>query len=406
MMFRFHGMAAWASMLPVLFRVFAVLGGTVGIVNGVSAQATKLVDVPIAAAAPDIQAEAWALMEMNSGWVINSKNAETPRAPASITKLMANYVLFSELNKGTVSMQDMVPISEEAWRAEGSRMFADVNTRIKFEQLLKSMVIQSGNDASIALAEFVGGSEAAFAALMNKSARELGLRNSFFVNSTGLPADNHAMTATDILALSAAIIRDFPEYYTWYSERTYTHNNITQQNRNRLLWKDSTIDGLKTGYTEAAGYCLVASAKRGEQRWIAVVLGTDSVKTREQAVRSLLEYGFKNFEPVSLLDKQGGLASVRMYGGDAEELRLQVAELANVVVPAGRAGDIQQSIEYPAYLEAPIQAGAAAGLARLTLDGREIYSAPLVAMSTIKPSGWWKGFVDSIKLRWRRFLDD
>lgn len=369
-------------------------------------RAAEIIDVPIAASLPKIEAQAWALMEMNSGWVVAQQNAQEPRPPASITKLMSNYVLFSELRNGRINLDDMVPISEDAWRAEGSRMFADVNTRISLEQLLKSMVIQSGNDASIALAEFVGGSEPAFAALMNKSAQELKLANSFFVNSTGLPAPGHKMSAVDILSLSAALIRDFPEYYPWFAQKSYTHNNITQYNRNKLLWKDGSVDGLKTGFTEAAGYCLVASAKRGEQRWIAVVLGTEGTKQREKAVRVLLEYGFKNFQPASLLNEQGGLASIKIYGGEADELRLQVAKPANVVVPAGRTGDIKQVIEHSPYLEAPIQTGAAAGMVRLTLDGREIYSTPLVAMSTIKEAGWWKSITDSIKLRWRETFED
>ena len=368
--------------------------------------AAEVVTVPVGAPAPVIEARAWALMEMNSGWIVASKDAGDKLPPASITKLMANYVLFDQLKKGSVSMDDMVPISEEAWRAEGSRMFADVNTKIKFELLLKSMVIQSGNDASIALAEFVGGSEPAFAALMNKSARELGLKDSFFTNSTGLPADDHLMSSVDILSLSAAIIRDFPELYKWYAQKEFTHNDISQLNRNTLLWKDSSIDGLKTGYTQAAGYCLVATALRADQRWIAVAMGTESPRAREKAVRALLEYGFKNFESVNMLDDQGGLAIVDMYGGDTDQLRLQVAKPANVVVPQGRAGDIQQVVEYPPYLEAPIQAGEAAGSVSLTLDGREIYSTPLVAMSPIKQGGWWKGFVDSIKLRWRKFFED
>ena len=371
-----------------------------------SARAAKIVNVPVAGSLPEIEAEAWALMEMNSGWVVAQHNASTPRPPASITTLMSNYVLFSELKKGTISMDDMVPISEDAWRAEGSRMFADVNTRIKLELLLKSMVIQSGNDASIALAEFVGGSEPAFAALMNKSARELGLSSSFFINSTGLPAEGHRMSAVDILSLSAAVIRDFPEYYPWFAIKSYTHNNITQYNRNKLLWKDESVDGLKTGFTDAAGYCLVASAKRSDQRWIAVVLGTDGTKEREKAVRVLLEYGFKNFQPVSLLDEQGGIASVQVYGGEADQLRLQVAKPANIVVPAGRKDDVEQIIEHSPYLQAPIQTGSAAGMVRLTLDGREIYSTPLIAMSTIKEAGWWKSLIDSIKLRWREFTED
>jgi len=371
-----------------------------------NSQAADVVTVPIAAPEPEINATSWALMEMNSGWVVSHKGARIKHPPASITKLAANHVLFSELRKGNVSMQDKVPISVEAWRAEGSRMFADVNTRIELEFLLKSMVIQSGNDASIALAEHVAGSEPAFAALMNKTARELGLRDSFFVNSTGLPAQGHVMSAVDILSLSAAIIRDFPEFYPWYAIKSYTHNNITQYNRNKLLWKDESVDGLKTGYTDAAGYCLVASAKRGDQRWLAVVLGTESPAAREKAVLSLLNYGFRNFEPVSMLNEQGGLTSIKMYGGDAEEVRLQVAKSANIVVPIGRAADIQQVIEPPPYLEAPIEVGAAAGIVRLNLDGREVFSTPLIAMSTIKEAGWWKGLMDSIKLRWRQFRDE
>ncbi len=371
-----------------------------------NSQAADVVTVPIAAPEPEINATSWALMEMNSGWVVSHKGARKKHPPASITKLAANHVLFSELRKGNVSMQDKVPISVEAWRAEGSRMFADVNTRIELEFLLKSMVIQSGNDASIALAEHVAGSEPAFAALMNKTARELGLKDSFFVNSTGLPAQGHVMSAVDILSLSAAIIRDFPEFYPWYAIKSYTHNNITQYNRNKLLWKDESVDGLKTGYTDAAGYCLVASAKRGDQRWLAVVLGTESPAAREKAVLSLLNYGFRNFEPVSMLNEQGGLTSIKMYGGDAEEVRLQVAKSANIVVPIGRAADIQQVIEHPPYLEAPIEVGAAAGIVRLNLDGREVFSTPLIAMSTIKEAGWWKGLMDSIKLRWRQFRDE
>ncbi len=385
--------------LVFLFSVFCL---TTSVTTSV--RAAYVADVPVAAELPEIEATAWALMEMNSGWIVANENANKPLPPASITKLMAKYVLFSELKKGTISLEDSVPISEEAWRAEGSRMFADVNTRIGLEPLLKSMVVQSGNDASIALAEYVGGSEPAFAALMNKAARELGLKHSRFMNSTGLPAENHLMSSTDILSLSAAIIREFPEFYSWFAIKSYRHNNITQYNRNKLLWKDSTVDGLKTGYTEAAGYCLVASAKRGEQRWIAVVMGTESAKARERAVRELLEFGFRNFASVSLLNEQGGLANVQVYGGDVDELMLQVAQPANVVIPIGREADIEQLIEHSLYLEAPIKAGEAAGLARLMLDGREIYSTPLIAMSTIKQAGWWKGLMDSIKLRWRNFF--
>jgi len=223
------------------------------------------------------------LMDMNSGWVVAGKNAREPLSPASITKLMMNYVVFSKLKSGDINFTDQVSISEKAWRAEGSRMFADVNTRIELKHLLKSTVIQSGNDASIALAEYVGGSELGFSELMNHAASELGLQDSHFVNSTGLTAQGHYMSASDVAALSAAIIRDFPDFYPWYAEKEYTHNNIRQQNRNRLLWKDSSVDGLKTGYTEAAGYCLVGTAKRNGQRWIAVVLACKCKSLRRRS---------------------------------------------------------------------------------------------------------------------------
>ncbi len=388
------------------YRIATSVGFALLVLFSLPSLASKIVPVSSPTPVPEINAPVWALMEMNSGWIIAEQGANVVRAPASITKLMTNYVVFSELKKGTVALSDLVPISEEAWKAEGSRMFADVNTKIELEPLLKSTVIQSGNDASIALAEFLGGSEPAFAALMNKYAAELGLKQSRFTNSTGLPDDNHVMTALDILTLSAAIIRDFPNFYSWYSIKSYAHNNITQYNRNKLLWKDSSVDGLKTGFTDAAGYCLIATAKRGDQRWLAVVLGADGVREREKAVMSLLEYGFKNFQPITKLDDQGGLAALQVYGGDAEELRLQVPHPANLVIPNGRAADVVQVLEHGPYVEAPIKAGAALGSVSLTLDGIEIYNAPLVAMSTIKAAGWWKGITDSIKLRWRLFFDE
>ncbi len=381
--------------------------GLFGFLCGMNAlHAGELVEVPVAASVPSFNAKAWALMEINSGWIVAHDNANTPLSPASITKLMGNYVLFDELKKGTISMQDRVPISEAAWRAEGSRMFADVNTELELGHLLKSTVIQSGNDASIALAEYVGGSEPAFAALMNKAGREMGLNNSLFVNSTGLTAPNHAMSARDILVLSAAIIREFPGFYEWYSQKSYTHNNITQYNRNKLLWKDSSVDGLKTGYTEAAGYCLVGTAEREGQRWLAVVLGSEGTKQREAAVLSLLEYGFQNFQAVRALDQQVGLASVRVYGGEADEVQVRIEKAADLVVPDGREDDIKQIIQQPDYIEAPIKAGAEIGSVALTLDGREIYRAPMLSMSTINEAGWWKALKDSIKLRWRRFSED
>lgn len=357
-------------------------------------------------AAPELDVKAWALMEVNSGWVVAGENIDEKLPPASITKLMSNYVVFAKLANGDVNFKDQVSISEQAWRAEGSRMFADVNTTIELEHLLKSTIIQSGNDAAIALAEYVGGSEASFAQMMNQAASELGLTNSYFENSTGLPAPDHLMSAADIATLSAALIKDFPEFYDWYSIKEYTHNSITQYNRNKLLWKDSTIDGLKTGHTNAAGYCLVGTAKRKGQRWIAVVLGSEGEREREQAVLSLINFAYAAYQPGKLLDQQEGIASVDVYGGEADQVRLQATNAANVVVPKGRLEDIKTELLVSPYFEAPIEVGQPMGIASLTLDGEPLLDIPLISMSTIANGSWWKRIKDSIRLRWRNWMAD
>ena len=371
-----------------------------------SALAATLVRVPVATPEPKIEAAAWALMELNSGWIVASQNASERRAPASITKLMANYVLFSELNAGNISLQDEVLISEAAWRAIGSRSFAEVGSKVPLEVLLKGMVVQSGNDASIALAEHVAGTEVDFAGLMNQYARQIGLQNSFFVNATGLTADNHEMTSIDILKLSAALIEDFPQYYSWFSQKEFTHNGIRQRNRNGLLWKDESVDGLKTGYTDAAGYCLVASAKKNDQRWIAVVLGTDSAKAREEAVFSLLKFGFNNFEPATFLSEQASVGDIEVYSGDIDLVQVKVAGQADIVVPQGRAQDVQISYEYPDYLLAPIAASSTVGQVRLMLDGVELYKAPLLSVSEVKEAGFFGRLIDAARLKWRHFFSD
>jgi D-alanyl-D-alanine carboxypeptidase (penicillin-binding protein 5/6) len=360
----------------------------------------------IAQTKPVIDASAWVLMEINSGLVVISNNAELALPPASITKLMMNYVIFGQLQSGDVKPSDQVPISEYAWRAEGSRMFADVNTKIELGHLLKSTIIQSGNDASIALAEFTGGSEFAFAQLMNQEAKKMGLNQSNFVNSSGLPAEGHLMSALDIAKLAAAIIKQYPEFYRWYAEKEYSHNNITQFNRNKLLWKDDSVDGLKTGFTDDAGYCLVGSAIRDKQRWIAVVLGAKSVKLREAAVLELLNYGFNYFEASEQLNQQGGLTSVKVYGGLADQVLLQAEAPANIVVAKGRQADIEVILHHSPYFEAPIEVGQPMGLAQLTLDGKTLVEVPLVATSEIKSAGWWKRLVDSITLRAKQFWED
>lgn len=381
----------------LFFLVVFTLDGQAQELN--SAQRERIVEANIPV--PEIDAKAWVLMEFNSGWVVAGKNTREKLSPASITKLMMNYVIFEKLSAGEIDFTDQVSISKKAWKVEGSRMFADVNTQIELKHLLKSSVIQSGNDAAIALAEYVAGSELGFAQLMNSAASRLGLLDSNFTNSTGLTAPGHHMSASDIAALSAAIIRNFPDFYPWYAEKEYSHNNIQQFNRNKLLWKDSSVDGLKTGFTEDAGYCLVGSAQRNDQRWIAVVLGAKGEREREAAVLQLLNYAFAAYQPMRLLDKQGGLVSAKVYGGEVDEVRLQAIQATNIVVPVGRETDVVTELKYSPYFEAPISAGQPMGIASLSLEGQNIIDVKLIATSTIKEGSWWKRMLDSIALRFK-----
>ena len=343
-----------------------------------------------------VKSTGWALMEARSGWIVANSNGDTPLPPASITKLMMNYAVFSELAKGSISLNDDVAISERAWRSEGSRMFADVNTTINLEHLLKSTIIQSGNDAAIALAEHTSGSEERFAALMNDYAQKLGLTRSSFKNASGLPAPGHQMSAIDILKLSAAIIEQFGEFYSWYGIKEYEHNSIRQFNRNKLLWKNLGVDGLKTGHTEAAGYCLVASAQRQGQRWIAVVMGTESEALREKAVTELLEYGFDAFDAGEVLSEQGGVAQARVYGGETDQVLLKPISPVYVAVPRGRLGDIEVRLQMAPSFDAPIQLKQSMGVAALYLDGSPLVDVPLVAMSEIPEGGFLKRVGDAI----------
>ena len=354
---------------------------------------------------PEVDARAWAIYEHKSGQLIAGSNVFERHPPASITKLMANYVVFEALRRGDISLQDQVSISEKAWRTEGSRMFAEVGSKIELQHLLKSTIIQSGNDAAVALADHLAGSELQFAQLMNKAAAALGLNNSHFMNATGLPDPNHYMSAADIAVLSKAIIRDFPEFYAWYSEKQYEHNEIVQYNRNKLLWKDASIDGLKTGHTEAAGFCLVGSALRDGERWVAVVLGSTDERSREQAVQTLLDYAFAAYEPLQMLGQQGGVATAQVYLGEADEVLLQVRSPVNLVVPAGREKEVVTELQYSPYFRAPIEIGQPMGVATLTLDNKRLADVPLVSMSSIKKGSLWKRFTDDISLRWREFRE-
>jgi len=369
----------------------------------VSAQAQVPVPDPTALsrpvpAAPTLGANSYILMDFNSGSVLVEHNADLRVEPASITKLMTAYVVFHELTEGTLSLQDNVPVSEKAWRTGGSRMFIDPKMTVSVEDLLRGMVIQSGNDASVALAEHVAGSEEAFAELMNHFAAQLGMTSTSFRNSTGLPDPEHYTTARDVAKLSLATIRDFPAFYTWYAEKEFTFNNIRQHNRNTLLWRDPAIDGLKTGHTEAAGYCLAASAKRDGMRLISAVMGSDSESSRASETQSLLNYGFRFFETVQLYRAGQKMADARVWKGASENVELGIADELFVTIPRGRYDDLVGKIEVQPQLLAPLAEGEEVGKVRVELDGELVAERPLVTQAVVQEAGFFGSSWDSLKL--------
>lgn len=301
----------------------------------------RAVPIPVPAP-PSVEAKAHILVDFNSGQVLAESNSRERVEPASLTKLMTTYIVFSELQRGNLSLTDQVLVSEKAWRTPGSRSFIEVNTRVSVENLLKGVIVQSGNDATVALAEHVAGSEDAFAELMNNYARALNMNDTHFVNSTGLPDPQHYTSAADMAQLLQAIIRQYPEYYTYYSLREHTYNGITQPNRNRLLWRDPSVDGGKTGHTESAGYCLVTSALREDMRLVSVVLGTRSEEARLQESMKLLNYGFRFFETRLVQRAAEPVASSRIWQGEAEQIQLGIEQDLYVTIPRNSADKLRR----------------------------------------------------------------
>ncbi|MGD2137026.1 MAG: D-alanyl-D-alanine carboxypeptidase family protein [Gammaproteobacteria bacterium] len=347
---------------------------------------------------PAIGAKAFILKDFTSGRVIAAENADEPVDPASITKLMTAYVVFNELQSGNISLGDLVTISEKAWRTPGSRMFVEVGKKVSVEDLLQGMIIQSGNDATVALAEFIAGSEDTFAALMNRHAEELGLSGSHFMNSTGLPDSEHYMTARDIALLASRLIEQYPEYYKWYSVKEFTYNDITQHNRNKLLWQDESVDGMKTGFTDSAGYCLVTSAKRDGMRLISVVLGTDSPNARISASQSLLNYGFRFFETHKLYDAGEQIATSRIWKGDTESIALGLKRNLYVTIPRGRYKSLSASMNINNRIVAPVNAGAALGSVKVTLGEDLVAEQQLVSLQTVREGSFWQRITDEALL--------
>ncbi|MBL4711398.1 MAG: D-alanyl-D-alanine carboxypeptidase, partial [Gammaproteobacteria bacterium] len=334
-------------------------------------------------APPNVAAKNYLLIDFASGSVLAEKNADVQIEPASITKMMTAYVIYKELDEDRLSMNDIVDISEKAWRMGGSRMYLEVNTRVSVHDLLKGLIVQSGNDASVALAEHVAGTEEAFVQLMNQYAAELGMNNTNFMNSTGWPDKQHLTTARDIAQLAAAIIREFPEHYSWYAEKEYTYNNIKQYNRNKLLWRDNTVDGIKTGHTDSAGFCLVSSAMRADMRVISVVLGTNSKKARASVSQAVLNYGFRFFESHTLYDAGEVMSRPRIWKGEFETLTVGLSEDLAISIPRGSYDELDATMDIDKNIEAPVSKGQQVGMVKISLNDEVLVSVPLVALETV-----------------------
>jgi len=357
--------------------------------------ALALADIP---PPPPIAAKAWLLYDFNSAQAVVSANENERVEPASLTKLMTAYLAFSALKQKTLTLEQVVPVSERAWKAAGSRMFIEPGKPVKVDELLHGMITQSGNDACIALAEAVAGSEDVFAQMMNRQAQRLGMKNSSFTNSSGLPDPKHYSTAHDLGLLAAALIRDFPEYYPLYSLREYRYNNITQPNRNRLLWLDPNVDGMKTGYTENAGFCLIASAKRGTRRLLSVVLGANSDSARTQESQKLLNYGFQFYDSVKLYDKDQAVSTLEILKGSENRLKAGFQSDFYVSVPRGLADQLKADLVSMQPLVAPISVGQKVGTVRLTLQGKPVGEYPVVALENVAIAGFFGRTWDGMRL--------
>lgn len=347
---------------------------------------------------PEVGAKAYLLIDSDSGQVLAEKAADARMDPASITKIMSTYVVFKELAAGSLQLGDLVTVSEKAWRTPGSRMFIREGRQVSVEDLVHGVIIQSGNDATVALAEHVAGSEETFAAYMNRYAEELGLADSHYTNSTGLPDKEHYTTAADIARLSSAMIREFPEYYKWYAQKDFTYNDITQQNRNKLLWRDESVDGIKTGHTDSAGYCLVTSAVRDNMRLISVVLGTKSEAARASASQALLNYGFRFYETHKLYDAGARLADARVWKGATDAVPLGLDNTLYITVPRGRYQALDASMEIQKTIVAPVTEGMSYGSVRVRLDGNLLADPPLVALQPVSEGSFWQRIVDEAML--------
>lgn len=351
-----------------------------------------------APAPPIIGAKSYLIMDATTGKELASLDPDTPLAPASLTKIMTTYVVFTALKQGQISLADEVTISEKAWRMPGSRMFVEVGKRVTVEDLLLGLIVQSGNDASVALAEHIAGTEGVFAQMMNQYAQALGMYSSNFLNATGMPAEGHLTTARDLATVARAVIEEFPDYYPWHAVKEFTFNDIKQSNRNSLLWRDPSVDGLKTGHTDDAGYCLVASAVRDDMRVISVVMGTSSTKARTDGSQALLNYGFRFFETRLLFKAGEEVTTARVWKSANETSRLGVLEDLYITVRRGTYDQLESTLDIPAIVEAPVAAGQPVAELRISLGEQVVLSTPLRALDDSPEGSFWQRTKDSVSL--------
>ena len=374
-------------------RTTVIAAGMIAILTTLAAEAAVVKPTP-----PKIAARAYILQDYDSGSVLAEVNADERMEPASLTKMMTVYAALAQLEEGKFKLDDPVLVSKKAWQMGGSKMFIEVGKEVPVVDLLKGIIIQSGNDASVALAEYVAGDESAFADLMNQYAEHLGLTNTHFVNATGLPHADHYSTARDLAKLAIALIRDFPTHYPLHAEREFTWNNIKQANRNPLLGIDDSVDGVKTGHTESAGYCLVASAKDGDMRLVSAVLGSKSEDARLTESQSLLRYGFRFFETGRLYEGGAPVTRARVWQGQSEQLDVGVSKNLYLTVPRGEWKKVEPDVHVQEKIRAPVHAGQELGAVRVSLDGELLAERPLIALGDVPKGGLWRRMSDYVRL--------
>jgi D-alanyl-D-alanine carboxypeptidase (penicillin-binding protein 5/6) len=372
---------------PVFFLVSTSHATLVNIPDVIKAE------VPV----PEVDVKSWILADFETGWILGSKDADLRIEPASLTKLMTSYLVFDAISKGEISMQDTVYVSKKAWKTPGSKMFIQVDTYVTIEELLQGLIIQSGNDAAVALAEHIGGTEEGFAARMNLTSAKLGMVNSSFANSSGLPADDHYSTARDMTLLSISLIRKFPELFKYYSQLEYTYNDITQQNRNVLLTRDPTVDGLKTGYTKNAGYCLIGTANREGTRLVATVTGSNSKSARANEVQSLLQFGYGAYDGLIVYSPGDQVKALPLWMGTQPEVAVSVSKNLGIVYPKGKKDLLSAALELPDSLEAPLESGTEVGHIQVKFDGNPVLRSPLLIEGRYDEGPWYSQLLDSIK---------